>query len=154
MGTGQGRLGLSAVDRAGADLERRHSSRRPVAAEEPLARIRLRTGRELTVVDIGSTGSLVEGAVRLLPGTHVDAHVTTAIGRVLVRSRIVRAWVSEIGDEGLTYRSALAFQQPIETAQAGYQLPARSVLHQEGQGSAYPEGAGDHGEPRLERLSA
>ena len=143
-------MGLTAVD----VLDRRHSSRRLVAGEEPLARIRLRTGRELIVVDIGSTGALVEGAVRLLPGTHVDAHVTTVGGRVLVRSRVVRAWVCALDAEGVVYRSALAFQQPVETAQAGYRFPDRSVLAQEGQGSAYPGRADDPREQGLERRSA
>ena len=74
-------------------LERRTTARRTPAPEETLARLRLRTGRELAVVDIGDAGALVEGTTRLLPGTHVEVHVVTREGRTLVRSRVTRAWV-------------------------------------------------------------
>ena len=58
--------------------------------------MRLRTGRELAVVDVSNTGLLVEGSVRLLPGTHVDVHVITSEGRVLVRSRVARCFVAAL----------------------------------------------------------
>src|SRR5512147_2595373 len=76
-----------------SEVDRRASARRVPAPEETLSRIRLRTGRELAVVDIGDTGALVEGTARLLPGTHVEVHVVTRDGRTLVRSRITRAAV-------------------------------------------------------------
>ena len=46
--------------------------------------MRLRAGRELVVIDLSNGGALVEGATRLLPGTHVDVHVITRDGRTLV----------------------------------------------------------------------
>jgi hypothetical protein len=48
----------------------------------------------MSVLDVGNGGVLVEGRVRLLPGTHLDVHVVTREGRVLVRSRVVRCWVA------------------------------------------------------------
>ena len=44
------------------DSERRRAVRRVPHPDETLSRVRLRTGRELAVVDISSSGALVEGA--------------------------------------------------------------------------------------------
>ena len=98
--------------------ERRHAPRRVPDAGEPLAAVRVRGGRALAVVDVSDRGVLVDGHTRLLPGTHVDVHVVTTAGRVLVRTRIVRAVVRALRPDGIQYRSALAFEQPLETARA------------------------------------
>jgi hypothetical protein len=115
--------------------DRRRAVRRTPGPEEPLARVRLRAGRELAVVDVSSAGALVEGDTRLLPGTHVDVHVLTADGRVLVRSRVVRAWVSALASDSVHYRGALAFERPVDT---GYPVPASELMSPEGAGSGYP----------------
>jgi hypothetical protein len=96
--------------------DRRVAGRRAPGHPEPLARIRLRTGRDAMVLDVSDAGALVEGGVRLLPGSHVDAHVVTTAGRLLVRSRVVRAWVCSLDATGPTYRTALAFQARVDTA--------------------------------------
>ena len=97
-------------------MERRRTARRTPERAEPLSRIRLRTGRELAVINVSNTGLLVEGAARLLPGTHVDVHVATQEGRVLIRSRIVRAYVSALEADRVSYRGAFAFERPVDTA--------------------------------------
>ena len=97
-------------------VERRRMPRRVPHASEPTARLRLRTGRELLVVDVASTGALVETEGRLLPGIGVDVHVMTAEGRQLVRSRIVRAFVWGLSADRIVYRGALAFERHIELA--------------------------------------
>ncbi|HLG57805.1 MAG TPA: hypothetical protein VI485_20845 [Vicinamibacterales bacterium] len=76
--------------------------------------MRLRTGRELAVVDVSPVGALVEGATRLLPGTHADVHVITRHGRVLVRARVVRALVWHLAPDAVRYRAALAFDTPLD----------------------------------------
>jgi len=95
--------------------ERRSAVRRIPAQEEPLCGARLRAGRELSIVDISDTGALVEGAARLLPGTHVEVHVITREGRTLVRSRVTRAWVHALTADSLRYRAALAFERRVNT---------------------------------------
>jgi hypothetical protein len=97
-------------------MERRRAVRRVPSGHESLTRVRLRTGPELSVRDISDVGALVEGAVRLLPGARLDIHVIARDGRVLVRSRVVRAQVSTICAEGVRYRGAIAFDQPVDTA--------------------------------------
>ncbi len=115
--------------------ERRRAERRVPAAEDPLARVRLRAGRELAVVDVSPVGVLVEGDTRLLPGTHVDVHVLTAEGRVLVRSRVVRACVSALWSDRVHYRGALAFDRQVNT---GYAVPAPAPAAGDGTGTHYP----------------
>lgn len=101
---------------AAPPAERRATARRPVQPGEPIAHVRLRAGRELVMLDVGHHGALVEGAARLRPGSHVDAHIVTKSGRVLVRSRVVRASVYRLVADRVTYRCALAFQQPVDTS--------------------------------------
>ena len=105
-------------------VERRQQSRRIPAADEPLARMRMRTGTELTVLDVSDLGTLVEGDVRLVPGARVDVHVITRAGRVLVRSRVVRAFISKLRADSLRYRAALLFDQAVDTSSFGYSVPA------------------------------
>src|SRR5690349_4688367 len=105
------------------DLERRQMPRRSPDHGEALGHVRLRGGRELTVNNISATGALLEGEVRLLPGTHIDVHITTRDGRVLVRARVVRASVWRLRSDSVWYRSALAFQAPVDITAHGYAVP-------------------------------
>jgi hypothetical protein len=86
---------------------------------DALSRIRLRGGRELAVLNVSTTGALVEGSTRLLPGTHLDVHVTTRRGRVLIRARVVRCEVWAITADVVTYRGALAFAEPVDLPSVG-----------------------------------
>jgi hypothetical protein len=103
---------LSAASRR---REHRHAPRRLPEQHESLARVRLRTGSELAVLNISDGGVLVEGPARLHPGAHVDVHVVTRDGRVLVRSRVVRAFISHLEADLVRYRGALAFERRIDT---------------------------------------
>jgi hypothetical protein len=120
-------------------LERRQANRRAPGSDETLARVRLRTGRELSVVNISPVGALVEGTTRLLPGTHVDVHIVTRHGRVLVRTRVVRAHVWHLEADLVCYQIALAFDTRIETDVEGYPVPAETPAIEGGEGSSYPE---------------
>jgi hypothetical protein len=135
-------------------MERRRALRRAPGGDEPLLRVRLRTGRELEVVDLSNAGALVEGAARLLPGTHVDVHITTKDGRTLVRSRVVRAYVCHVEADLVRYRGALAFERPIDTAVAGYPIPDVLSGLPSPAGNAYPDRDGQALPALDERLSA
>jgi hypothetical protein len=124
-------------------MERRHTSRRCPGHDEPISRLRLRTGREMTVVDVASGGVLVEGHARLLPGTHVDVHIITRGGRLLVRSRVTRCYVSALESASVCYRGALAFERTVDTAEpagAGYFVPADARHATRIEGPLYPSG--------------
>lgn len=122
-------------------LERRRFARRAPAGAEPLARARLRTGRDVAVVDVSDGGALLEGTARLLPGTHVDAHLITRDGRLLVRSRVLRAHVCHVDAEIVRYRAAVAFEQRVDTAPHGYPVPGLPACSGAPVGSTYPAGA-------------
>ncbi len=94
--------------------DRRHGDRWVPSATDPVSRVRLRLGRELSVLDVSTSGVLVQGTTRLLPGTNVDVHVTASRGRVLVRARVVRCAVWEVTADAVQYRGALAFSNPVE----------------------------------------
>jgi hypothetical protein len=96
--------------------ERRRRSRWVPDATDALSRVRLRAGRELAVINVSGSGALVEGPARLLPGTHLDVHVTAALGRVLIRARVVRCAVWSLTADVVQYRGALAFESPVELA--------------------------------------
>jgi len=118
-------------------VERRGATRRTPAPDETLAHLRLRTGRELAVVDIGDAGALVEGTARLLPGTHVEVHVVTREGRILVRSRVTRASVFAVAADNLQYRAALAFDARVNTA-LSWVVTTRTAPSGVSAGSRYP----------------
>jgi hypothetical protein len=118
-------------------MERRRTVRRVPEHEEPLARVRLRTGSELAVVNVSNAGVLVEGSVRLLPGRHLDVHVVTQDGRVLVRCRVVRSFVCHLEADAVRYRSALAFDRPVDTAGAGHPFPFLPSSSSRAEGSSY-----------------
>jgi hypothetical protein len=118
--------------------ERRAQPRRRPTDDEPIARIRMRTGPELTVIDVSPGGALVEGRVRLLPGARVDVHFMTRRGRLLVRSRVVRAYVSTLGSGGVTYCGGLLFDQAIDTTSYGYSLPELLDESSTMSGTKYP----------------
>ena len=118
--------------------DRRRAARRSPFGRELLSRVRLRGGRELDIVNVSRAGALVEGEVRLLPGVHVDVHVTTAEGRVLLRSRIVRAFVWSLKADVVMYRGALAFPQLIVVDREGYGIPEAAAMSAVHGGTAYP----------------
>jgi PilZ domain len=120
------------------DPDRRRAVRRVPQPTETLSRMRLRTGRELAVVDISPAGALVEGATRLLPGTHVEVHVVTRHGRLLVRTRVVRSSVWQLQADAVSYRTALAFDAAVDTEVDGYPLPTETPVIEGGAGSPYP----------------
>lgn len=127
----------SEVQASAPAADRRRSPRRQPGATESLARVRSRTGRDLDVVDISHTGLLIEGRARLLPNTHLDIHVITQEGRVLVRCRVVRAWVGRLESDLVVYRAALAFDHEVNTS-PGYPVLAPFSDIPRDAGMSYP----------------
>jgi hypothetical protein len=123
--------------------ERRRLPRRTPEPGETLSRVRLRGGRELVVNNISPDGALIEGESRLLPGTHVDVHVTTRRGRLLVRARVLRASVWRVSADSVCYQVAISFETPVETTN-GYGVPTEAS-GAESEETGYPSVAPDIG---------
>jgi hypothetical protein len=104
-------------------IDRRRTARRVPDAADVLSRVRLRGGRELSVINIAPDGALLEGETRLLPGTHIDVHVTTRDGRVLARARVVRGSVFRLTADSIRYRHALAFERAIDLIASDHNAP-------------------------------
>ena len=121
--------------------DRRRSPRRTPASDEPLSQVRLRAGRQLEVINVSDAGLLAEGEMRLLPGTHVDVHLVTAEGRMLIRSRVIRAFVCRVRPDRIDYRGAIAFERPISTAELGYPIPEATETSNTPPGKPYPDQA-------------
>jgi len=120
-------------------IERRRAPRRTPASDEPLSQIRLRAGRQLSVIDVSNIGLMAEGEMRLLPGTHVEVHLVTSDGRLLVRSRVVRAFVHHVSASQIRYRGALAFSHLVHTASVGYAIPESLDGRPGMSGNPYPD---------------
>ncbi len=135
-------------------MERRRAPRRLVAADEPLCQARLRTGARLCVLDASSWGALAETTERLLPGRHLDVHVVSSQGRVLVRSRVARAFVARLEADAIHYRAALAFERVIDVRVTGYAMPAPFLAVESERGNPYPDRAVSTDIEFAERLSA
>ena len=136
------------------NAERRRALRRQVGSGEPLASARLRTGGQLRLVDAASHGALVETNERLLPGRHLDVHVVSVNGRVLVRARVARAYVSHVSHDVVRYRAALAFDRPVDVRADGYAVPALLSAVDGTSGKSYPLPAPPGDIEFAERLSA
>jgi hypothetical protein len=134
-------------------MERRRAHRRLVARDEALCRAKLRTGGELRVLDASSWGALAETTERLLPGRHLDVHVVSSQGRILVRARVARAWVSRLEANVIHYRAALAFECAVDVRVEGYPMPAPVLAVQIEPGNAYPDRVGSGDIEFTERLS-
>ena len=135
-------------------MDRRRAARRLLAPGEPLAHAKLRTGGQLIVLDASSWGALTETTERLLPGRHLDVHVVTSGGRVLVRGRVARAYVCQLQPDAIYYRAALAFEQAIDARTCGHSPPAMLVSPASPRGTPCPARTGDSDLEFTERLSA
>ncbi len=120
-------------------MERRRAARRTVSADEPLGHARLRTGGKLRVVEASSWGALIETTERLLPGRHLDVHIVSAEGRILVRSRVARAFVVKVEPDVVHYQVAFSFDRAVDVQAAGYGLPSPLLASQTERGMPYPD---------------
>ncbi len=119
-------------------MERRRALRRCVAAGEPLATARLRTGGQLRILDASSWGVLAETTERLLPGRQLDVHIVSAQGRILVRSRVARAFVARLEVDAVHYHAALSFDRALDVHVDGYVMPAVLAVVGHDPGTHYP----------------
>lgn len=120
-------------------MERRRAARRKVSADEPLGHARLRTGGKLRLVEASSWGALMETTERLLPGRHLDVHIVCAEGRMLVRSRVARAFVVKLEPDAVHYQVAFSFDRAVDVRAAGYGLPSPLVAFESERGMPYPD---------------
>jgi len=97
-----------------ASQDRRGATRFVPGARALPGRARLKHGPEVAVVDLSTTGVLIEGRCRLRPGGAAGICLDLANGEETFPCRVVRCHVFAVnGREGVCYRAALAFERPL-----------------------------------------
>jgi len=106
-----------------ASTEQRSASRIPAERVPSIEGVRLSPGDEIsTLVNISTSGVLVECTSRPRPGSAVTVHFLGSFTPATVRGRVARTMVASLGKDGvLHYMVGVAFDNPIELDE---QLPA------------------------------
>jgi hypothetical protein len=113
------------------DGSNRRHAQRASREEGRIVNARIRPGHDAEIVDVSSTGALVETGRRLLPGAVVDLQIERPGERTTIRGRVVRCSVSRL-DPDVRYCGAIAFEGHLawfgvdpESATSGDQRPGR-----------------------------
>jgi hypothetical protein len=118
----------SKAETAVAESNRRVDPRYPPSAIPAITGMRLSPGEVVSLVNISSSGVLVEGKTRFVPGTRVTVHFEGTIKPSQIKARVIRCQVSAIGTGGsLQYQSAIAFEGRMDLPVEDSALPAPAV---------------------------
>jgi hypothetical protein len=75
---------------------------------------RLRSGQDLSLINLSSGGALVEGNFGARPGTSIELQLLTPGWRGLAMAQVLRCHVAALHpSRGVRYRAALAFAQEL-----------------------------------------
>lgn len=93
--------------------ERRLSTRTRAVVELGILQARIRPGHEASVIDISAHGSLIETALRLLPGRPIELQIERDNQLTAVRGRVVRCTVARVLASRVSYQGGIGFEQPL-----------------------------------------
>jgi hypothetical protein len=104
-----------AVEPVGPAMEHRNSGRRPASSVPEITGVRLKPhGADATLVNISTSGILVECASRIKPGTAVIIVFEGTFRPAQIEARVARSSVAIMHKGGgLGYHTGIAFNQPI-----------------------------------------
>jgi hypothetical protein len=103
----------AAARKAAAD-ERRVAVRKGLADVPWLSAVKLSWGPEVALVNISSSGVLMETGSKFLPGATTDLHLTGPETALVVPVRFVRSEVARIDGLGVKYHAAAAFENELD----------------------------------------
>lgn len=121
----------------GVGRDRRAGARQAGTECRWLTGARLRTGRDVNVIDLSSGGALVETTARLLPGASVELQLAAHGWRGSAQARVLRCEVCAVVAGGIRYRAALGFEVRLHVP----------VFDQARQHASFTLPAGPEGEP-------
>jgi len=111
-GASAGELVLAAADPEGDD--RRTALRRGPRELPWLSEARLPWGADISLVNISSSGVLVESGSKLVPGTATELHLRGPQANLVVPVRFVRSEIARIDSLGVKYHAAGTFNSAID----------------------------------------
>ena len=85
----------------------------PAAALSGITSVKLSPGDAVRLINLSSTGVLVEGGTRFVPRTRVTVTFEGGFSPAQVKGRIVRCQVASISNGALQYQSGIAFDARI-----------------------------------------
>jgi hypothetical protein len=97
-----------------ASKPRRRARRLPVSDVPWLTTVRLAWGESLRLLNISSSGMLVESGVRLSPGHAMQIRLNGPGLSRAVPARVTRCRVSDVDSLGVKYQTAAMFEHPVE----------------------------------------
>jgi CheY-like chemotaxis protein len=93
-----------------------------------LSSVKLPWGQHLRLLNISSSGMLVESSVRLFPGSATSFKIGGPELALMVPARVVRCRVSTVDSLGVVYETAAAFEQPVAELIASGEEPTDAAM--------------------------
>lgn len=93
-----------------------------------LSSVKLPWGQQLRLVNISSSGLLVESGVPLSPGSDTTFRIGGPDLSLVVPARVVRCRVATIDSLGVKYETAAAFDQPVNELVAAGEEPTDATI--------------------------
>ena len=93
-----------------------------------LSSVRLPWGQHLRLVNISSSGVLVESGVRLSPGSDTTFRIGGPDLSLAVPARVVRCRVATVDSLGVKYETAAVFDQPVNELIAAGEEPTDATM--------------------------
>jgi PilZ domain len=93
--------------------ERRLARRITAVAELDIRQAKVRPGHEAAVLDISSSGALIETALRLMPGRQIELQIERGGQITPIRGRVMWSQVARVLPSRVSYRGAIGFEQPL-----------------------------------------
>jgi CheY-like chemotaxis protein len=93
-----------------------------------LSSVKLPWGQHLRLLNISSSGMLVECGVRLSPGSATSFRIGGPDVALVVPARVVRCRVSTVDSLGVKYETAAAFDQQVEELIAAREEPTDAAM--------------------------
>ena len=95
-------------------------------------RAKVRPGSDVIVVDLSTTGALVEGHARFRPGSRCELALGFGNGDLTVRARVARCFVARLERMApVRYRAAIAFETLVDVSSHWQSLKGYEVAGNE-----------------------
>lgn len=119
----------NALERQGHH-DRRRAHRRSLAEFPWVSGVKLEWAPDAALVNISSSGALIETGSKLAPGTLTELQLSGQAGALVVPARVIRTEIARVDSFGVRYFAATAFDKEIDLSaprQAGPAVPPEAL---------------------------